>query len=472
MVNRRWLIGGGAAALGAAAVVGGVWMSGSGGDVVPGRARARRISTDVKLPETVDVAIVGGGVIGAFTAYYLARQGVTVALFEKGAIGGEASGRAQGQVSSAGLDPVKLPLINHAKTLWAGINAEIGGETGYRRNGLTYGIRDPREAEYWEGWVETAKGLAPHARLLSAREAGALLPGAKPWLGAFNDSSDGGVEPTLAAPAIAEAARRAGAHIVAPCAVRGFETEAGAVSHVVTERGSVRAKAIVLAGGAWSTLFADSIGLKLPSLNVFSTVMRVDGVKNGPEGNFEVWGAGARHQLDGSYTLGVSKGRIAVTPEMLGQLWDFRSVLLSPPWDVQPHLGPYFFEQICQKRRWRLDEVTPFEQRRILQPSVNSAVVKQVRKRIRQEFPAFAQMNVIETWTGAINATPDNKPVISAVRDRPGLFLATGFSYGMTMGPAVGQSMADLVLNKTPSLDLSPYRYERFIDGSKLAFTA
>lgn len=63
-------------------------------------------------------------------------------------------------------------------------------------------------------------------------------------------------------------------------------------------------------------------------------------------------------------------------------------------------------------------------------------------------------------------------PVISGVEGIPGLFLGTGFYYGLTMGPAAGQALADLVSGQTPAFDVRPYRYERFIDGSMLQFQA
>lgn len=63
-------------------------------------------------------------------------------------------------------------------------------------------------------------------------------------------------------------------------------------------------------------------------------------------------------------------------------------------------------------------------------------------------------------------------PTMSAVWSVPGLYLATGFTYGLTMMPAAGQLMAELVTGSTPSIDLQPYRYERYIDGTPLRFRA
>jgi len=469
ITRRRLLVGSGVAAVVGATYVGRK-LSGSGGDVVAGHSRARAIPTETVPPASADVVVIGGGLVGSAIAYYLAKQGISVALCEKGAIGCEASGRSQGVVAGIGLSPVKLPLVQQSQQLWSGLNREVQIETGYRQVGATFGFRDPAELAYWQGWLDEVRAFMPGARVLSVSEANAKLPATQPWLGAYYDPNAGGVEPTLAAPALAEAAQKLGAHVVAPCAVRGVEMQAGRISHAVTESGAIRTNAVVLAGGAWSTLFAQSIGVKFPSLSIFSTVMKVTGVVGGPTGVFGAPEAGGRLGLDGLYTLGTEKGRIAITPAVLAQLWDFRQFILSPPWDVQPHLGEYFFRQLWKGSHWKLDGVSPFERNRILQPSINTDVTRQVVSGTKAEFSAFANMRIVETWGGAISTTPDNMPVISAIEAVPGLFLASGFSFGMTMAPAAGQAMADLINARTPAFDLHPYRHGRFTDGSKLTF--
>jgi len=101
-----------------------------------------------------------------------------------------------------------------------------------------------------------------HSKVLSPAESKALTPGSVPdWIGGVHSPTDGRAEPSLAGPAIAEAARRLGATIHQDCAARGLETEAGKVSGVITERGVIRTQAVLLAGGAWSGLFCRRHGL-------------------------------------------------------------------------------------------------------------------------------------------------------------------------------------------------------------------
>jgi glycine/D-amino acid oxidase-like deaminating enzyme len=103
-------------------------LSGPGGNILPaGRARARQVPTDAVPPAQSDVVIIGGGLIGVSTAFELAKAGVSVTLCEKGVIAREASGGAQGQVSSAGLEPWTLECANLAKDLWAGLAIDARG---------------------------------------------------------------------------------------------------------------------------------------------------------------------------------------------------------------------------------------------------------------------------------------------------------------------------------------------------------
>jgi glycine/D-amino acid oxidase-like deaminating enzyme len=120
--------------------------------------------------------------------------------------------------------------------------------------------------------------------------------------------------------------------------------------------------------------------------------------------------------------------------------------------------------------QWPLDRPSPFEQVRILQPEIRNDRLDAVMARIRETFPAFAAAKERERWAGALTSTPDNMPVISAIQCSPGLYFGTGVYFGLTMGPAIGEALADLVEGRTPQFDLRPYRYERFTDGSRFVF--
>src|ERR1700730_11507694 len=211
------------------------------------------VNSDERLPATVDVVVVGGGIIGCLSAYYLALKRLSVAVIEKGYIACEQSSRNWGWCRQTGCDSRELPLIRESLMLWAGLNEAGGGDTGFRRTGLVYVTKDAAELARWEEWVENARQYQIQTRLLNGVEAQGLMPGCQEvWVGGLYTANDGRAEPAMATPAIAEAARRLGVTLHQSCAARGLETESGAVSAVVTEKGTVRTRAVLCAAGGWA----------------------------------------------------------------------------------------------------------------------------------------------------------------------------------------------------------------------------
>ena len=195
--------------------------------------------------------VIGGGIIGCSAAYFLAKRGLTVAVVEKGRVGGEQSSRNWGWCRQQDRDEAEIPLIKESLQLWGSLGEEIGADLGFRRTGILYVTQDPQELGRWEQWMEHARTYQLHSRLLSGAEAQAMTPGCETkWIGGLHTPSDGRAEPSMAAPAIATAARRLGVTIHQNCAARGLETEAGAVSAVVTEQGTIRTRTVLCAGGA------------------------------------------------------------------------------------------------------------------------------------------------------------------------------------------------------------------------------
>ena len=115
-----------------------------------------RVRSDPALPPATRVAVIGGGIIGVCTAFFLARKGVPVVLCEKGEIAGEQSSRNWGWCRKMGRDPRELPLAIEALRLWPEMNSLVGAETGFRRSGIAYLCRTPEEIRKRESWLEQA----------------------------------------------------------------------------------------------------------------------------------------------------------------------------------------------------------------------------------------------------------------------------------------------------------------------------
>jgi glycine/D-amino acid oxidase-like deaminating enzyme len=431
--------------------------------------RVDPVHSDAALPPRADVVIVGGGIIGTSTALFLAEKGVSVALCEKGHIAGEQSSRNWGWCRKMGRDPRELPLIIESLRLWQGINERVEADTGFRQCGIMYLAENQAEFGQLETWFGLARQYQLDTRLLTRAEAAELMPGLTgDWAGALYTESDGKAEPQLAAPAIAEAARRRGAAIVIQCAVRGIETAAGRISAVVTEKGRIACQSVVLAGGAWSRLFCGNLGIELPQLKVLASVMRTEPIEGGPEISASGGLFGFRKRMDGGYTVATLGVRtIDLVPDNFRLLREYLPAARLHWKKLRFRVGRRWVEEWRIKRRWALDEASPFEAVRTLDPEPDPFVLDRAKTAVAQAFPQFRDLVVAESWGGMIDVMPDAIPVISPVANLPGLVIATGFSgHGFGIGPAAGRLAADIVTGAPTLVDPSAFRLTRFTDGS------
>jgi glycine/D-amino acid oxidase-like deaminating enzyme len=428
------------------------------------------VMSDVALPARTGVVVVGGGIIGASAALFLAEKGHAVVLCEKGRIGGEQSSRNWGWCRTMGRDAAEIPLAIESLRLWRGMNQRIGRDTGFRQPGIAYLCETEKDVAKQEAWLEQARPFQLDARLLRGAGLEALMPGASAnFIAAMHAPTDGRAEPSQAAPAIAEAARAAGATVLTDCAVRGVETKAGRVSGVVTEKGPIACEAVVLAGGAWSRLFCGNVasgaaGIDLPQLGVRATAFRTLPLDGGPEITASGSVFAFRKRLDGGYTIARRNANVAdITPDSFRLLRQYLPTLRENYGEFSLRFGRAFFDAWRTKRRWSLDEVTPFEAVRVLDPPPRQAPLREARAVLSRMFPVFARMQVADSWGGMIDVTPDAVPVIDRVEALPGFFLATGFSgHGFGIGPGAGRLIADLVAGDAPVVDPAPFCFNRF----------
>ena len=200
--------------------------------------------TDTKA----DVAIIGAGIVGCCTAYYLAKKGVNVVLVEKGKVAGEQSSRAWGWVRQQGRNPREIPMVMFAKRLWTGLSDELGADVEWIEGGslkLAYTEDDLREFETWAG---EARDLGLDTTVLSREAVKREVPDLSgPFLGGIFTPDDGQTEPRRATEAIANAARENGVSLRTGHTVEGFEVENGAIKAVVTDKGRIESDKVVCA---------------------------------------------------------------------------------------------------------------------------------------------------------------------------------------------------------------------------------
>ena len=429
------------------------------------------IIPDEAMPAATQVAIIGGGIIGTFAALTLAGRGIPVVLCEKGYIACEQSSRNWGWCRQAGRDVREMPLIVQSLGLWRDMNRLTDSDTGFRECGVLYVGESESDEARFAAWADMAKPYDIGTRIVRGAELAALMPGAsRPFACGLYVPTDGCAEPQRAAPAIARAAQRRGAVILAHCAVRGIERSGGRAAAVITERGRIACEAVVLAGGAWSSLFCASLGIRLPQLKVLSSVMRTAPVADGPDPCTYLDAVGYRKRRDGGYTLANGAGYVApFVPDSLRYLREFLPTIRKEHDTLRVRVNAQSLREFRAPRSWPLDRPSPFEAARVLDPAPNKTLNRQALSAMIGLYPQFRDVHIVQQWGGYIDVTPDVVPYISTVGTLPGLTVATGFSgHGFGIGPAAGRSAAELAIGGTPSVDLEPFRISRFSDGSPI----
>lgn len=437
---------------------------------------------DQRLPDAVDTVVIGGGVIGVFTALELAERGLRVLVLEKGEIGGEQSSRNWGWVRIGMRDMREVPLMRVALDLWQDMDRRLEARTGFTRSGISFACDTPqavasheqwlrafRDAGHGEGWADN-RGV----EMLGGTGMGELFPGLASKAPAVLQSHvDGRAEPQWVAPAAAEAARRRDASIVTGCAALGIDWQNGAVAGVETERGYVRCTSAVLAGGAWSGAFARMEGIDIPQLRVLNTVIRTSPAGEGPQGALWTDRYAFRRRADGGFTIAsAAENIIEIVPDSFRHFAAFATVLKQEWKSLRPRVSRHWLDDWLALPRGTAGTRDLFRKYRTLDPVPATATVMRAFRHLQQDYPLFRPLRVEQQWAGMIDVTPDAVPVISRVDGHEGLVVATGFSgHGFGISPGAGRLAADLVTGDTPIVDPHALRLSRFSDGSPITVT-
>ncbi len=423
------------------------------------------------LPESVDVTIIGAGVIGISTAWYLAKAGLSVLVCEKGRVAGEQSSRNWGWVRTQGRDEAEVPIAVESLRLWDELSDELGDELGYERRGIMFLAESENEMAEFESWLSIAKTNGLDTRVIGAKELeNKIEHTAHKWHGAMYTPSDAKAEPFRAVPALARALQGKGVRIIENCAVRSIGTEAGAVNEVITELGPVRTGAVMLAGGAWSSTFLGNIGVSFPQLLVKGTVVRTKPAKSGFAGAAGSHKFTFRRRQDGGFTLTLGNYLDHYVNADSFRFCTKFLPALSVTWrGLRLKVNNKMMDGLFPARSWKADEETPFERTRVLNPFPNMRVAKKIQNIMSKHLPILASSGIEEVWAGMIDAPPDFVPVMDEVPGFRNFYIASGFSgHGFGFGPGAGKVMSDMIQGKDTGFDLDRFRFSRFSDGSPI----
>ncbi|MGD0265765.1 MAG: FAD-binding oxidoreductase [Candidatus Methylomirabilota bacterium] len=373
-----------------------------------------------------ELVIVGGGIVGCAAAYYLARRGRKVVLLEKSVIGGEASGRNGGGVRAQCRDRRERPLAMASVKLWVGLEAELGFDVEYIQGGnIRMATNEDRMALLRrEGEEELADGL--EVQMWDRDELRRRAPYLSDvFIGAKCCPTDGTANPILASRAFGWAARRAGVTLLTRTEAVSIGTQGGRVTSVTARDQDgdllVEAPWLIHAGGPWTPQLSRTVGIQVP--------------------------------------IEPARSVIAITQRLPFLFKEF----------ISSHdLGAY-----CRQAREGHVHIggvgAPAKTFDQTMPMVSIGLLA---RRAAQMLPALQGANVLRTWAGTLENTPDKVPIISPVDGIPGYILASGFSgHGFCLGPIAGKLLSELIVDGGPSLPLHEFRLSRFADTPAAAST-
>jgi len=382
------------------------------------------------MAETVDVVVVGGGIAGASTAYFLAVAGVTnVLVLERGAVAAGASGRASGLLTFlTGSHPVQAAVLKASADFYATWSDHVGGPPAVAPFGALLLLR---EAQRPLADAEARRmGQAGHdTAVLERQQVAALVP---EWdlddvdLALYSPGS-GAIDPPAVTTALMNRARALGVRVYQGAEVIGLHCAGGRVHAVHSTRGEIVAGVVVLAGGAWSAALGQLAGVDLPVAAVRHQVAHL----TAPPGLRQPFplctdpylNVYLRPEPGGLITAGYARADAALPPE--------------------PSCGPEGFD-----------------------PGAADWLGPWIRERLARRIPAMAAAQVAGGHAGSYPVTPDHYPLLGPITGVEGLYcLCDGAGNGMTSSPGLAQALAAMITASAAPFDTALLNPSRFATG-------
>ena len=341
-----------------------------------------------------DVVIVGGGVTGLSAGWWLARSGVKVTVLDKGIVGWEASGRNGG-----GASHYQSPLFDEEHRLWPQMDELLGYPTEHCRERIIIAMTE-RQWEQYRFVAERHHRLGHPVDLLDIKQVQDAVPLAgDKCFGGVHYRFGGHANPQRTVQAYAWALQDLGGTIVQHSPVTGFETAGGKVIAVKTSSATYGCDSLVIAAGPQTDKLTAQLGVDIPIAAARAEMIITEPAPMMPIGGVD------GHKLYGRQT---QRGNLAYGG------------------------GPHEWIDI--------DEAGP-----AARPS--TPLMRNLASRLAELLPKAAHLNVIRSWAGVIENTPDGRPIIDRLTSPDNVVVATMSGVGFGLSPASGHAIRDLVLD-------------------------
>jgi len=368
------------------------------------------------LPATSEVVVVGGGVMGASIAFHLAEAGVDVCLLERDELASGSTSRAAGGIRAQFSDPLNIAIGLRSIGAFTRFGERPGAEIDLAQVGYLFLLDREEDVRLFERSVAVQNELGVPSRFVPLDEVRELCPlaGLDGVLAATYCPLDGHASPDAVVQGYAAAARRLGATVLTHCAATRIVRRGGRITAVLTNRGTVGAGTVVCAAGVWSPALARTVGLELP----VEPILREVGFTGPVEG----------------------------LPDRIPLTIDFST-------------GFYFHREGPGILFGMADRGQPPG----LDTPTDPAWLERVLAVAERRAPALTDLGIAGGWKGAYEMTPDANALVGESPEVRRFLYATGFSgHGFLQGPAIGELVRDLVLGRTPFVDVAPLSVERF----------
>lgn len=386
----------------------------------------------MEVTSTADVVIIGAGIVGSSIAYQLTKAGCrNVVLLERESHQGKGStGKSMGGVRAQFSTDSSIRMSLYSIPFFRDFEAALGHPSGYRSQGYLFMATEPRHMNYLRANYEkqVAAGLKT-VRIVSTQEIVGMVPQvrADDVIGGTFCSTDGFVDPYSVMTGFTLRAIDQGATLIREAPVDAIERDAKGVCAVQSAQGRIETRIVVCASGAWSAQVASLAGIDLPVEPLRRMLV--------PTEPFDKISHAAPMTID--MTTGFH-----FRPEGLGLLMAWNDP------DEKPGFNTNF----------------------------DRAFIEKILTRGVARFPVLeeAAVNPSRAWAGLYEMTPDHHPILGAVPQVGGFFVATGFSgHGVMHSPATGKIMADLILKGTTDMiDAKLLDCARFAEGRLIEETA
>ena len=371
------------------------------------------------MSNCAEVIIIGGGVIGCATAYYLAKEGTSVIVLEgSDHIGNGGSSRNGGGVRQSGRDPRELPLAMYGiRNLWPHLSEELETDCEYHQDGNLRLGKTEKHREILEGLADRARACGLDVRMIDGDEVRRINPHLSHEVTVASwCPTDGHANPLTTTLGFYKMARRLGARFITGEPVTELRTVKGKIRKVITPNNVYEGEQVLVAAGLHSREILGTVGIDVP--------------------------------MDGSLLEAlVTEAEAPMFDQMLGTAdADF--------YGHQTKHGSFVFGGSSGLEPFYKDNGTPV---------TSSRTAPCICRGIMKYFPELADAKIVRTWAGWSDRSADGVPVLGAVDEIPGLYAACAFTgHGFGISPSVGDQLAKLIRTGSTDVDLSPLRYDRF----------